>query len=172
MFRSCAYSSLHEIYRKMVSLMGEDQINELIFLLRQSGRRFRQQAFREVKKYNLTVPQSIVLRTLSFEGKQSLAGLSEQAGMSTSSLSGIVDRLEGMGYLERKRDQKDRRVVWIDLTPEGKTFVKKVPALNPNFLKSRLLRLPPADIELLILQLRKFIRILEETEFPAKGEES
>ncbi|EGK08550.1 transcriptional regulator [Desmospora sp. 8437] len=156
----------------MVSLMGEDQINELIFLLRQSGRTFRQRAFLEVKKYNLTVPQSIVLRTLAYEGKQSLAGLSEQAGMSTSSLSGIVDRLEGMGYVERQRDQTDRRVVWIDLTPEGKAFIKGVPALNPNFLKSRLLRLPPEDIQLLILQLRKFIDILEEPESPSKGEES
>ncbi|MFD1395852.1 MarR family winged helix-turn-helix transcriptional regulator [Kroppenstedtia eburnea] len=152
--------------------MGEDQINELIFLLRQSGRTFRQRAFLEVKKYNLTVPQSIVLRTLAYEGKQSLAGLSEQAGMSTSSLSGIVDRLEGMGYVERQRDQTDRRVVWIDLTPAGKAFIKGVPALNPNFLKSRLLRLPPEDIQLLILQLRKFIDILEDPESPSKGEES
>ncbi len=156
----------------MVSLMKEDQINELIYLLRLSGRTFRQRAFSEVKKYNLTVPQSIVLQVLSFEGKQPLAGLSEETGMSTSTLSGIVDRLEGMGYVNRQRDQADRRVVWIDLTLEGKSFVKKVHALNPHFLRSQLLRLPPEDIQLLILQLRKFITVLEENETPSKGEES
>lgn len=152
--------------------MSEEQIDELIFLLRQSSRTFRQRAFREVKKYKLTVPQSIVLRALAFEGRHSLAGLSEQVGMSTSSVSGIVDRLESMEWVERRRDQKDRRVVWVDLTPEGRSFVKQVPPLNPDFLKSQLRQMSPEDIQLLILQLRKFIHVLEENlDDSSEGEE-
>ena len=39
--------------------------------------------------------------------------------MLASTMTGVVDRLEQQGYVRRERDDHDRRVVWINLTPEG-----------------------------------------------------
>ncbi|OYD06818.1 MarR family winged helix-turn-helix transcriptional regulator [Paludifilum halophilum] len=143
-------------------MQKEERIDELIFLLRRSTRALKQRAFQELKKYDLTVPQSAILRTLGFEGRQSLADLSEKAGMTTSSVSGIVDRLEHSELVQRQRDDKDRRVVWIDLTPKGRELVDRVPALNTESFKNILRQMDPEDAELLVIQLRKFLQVLEE----------
>lgn len=39
--------------------------------------------------------------------------LAELAGLSTGAITGIVDKLEKDGYVERERDTKDRRKVYI-----------------------------------------------------------
>jgi DNA-binding MarR family transcriptional regulator len=46
-----------------------------------------------------------------------------------STITGLIDRLEKKSYVERERDQKDRRVIYVQLTPKGRRIVKKAP--NP-----------------------------------------
>jgi DNA-binding MarR family transcriptional regulator len=46
-----------------------------------------------------------------------------------STTSGVINRLEKKRYVLRDRNQKDRRVVKVELTPNGKRLVKKAP--NP-----------------------------------------
>ncbi|SFS89079.1 MarR family winged helix-turn-helix transcriptional regulator [Marininema halotolerans] len=142
--------------------MKDETLDELIVLMRMTARAFRQRSFQELKQYNLTFPQSIILKTLSMDGPYSLANLSEQAGMTTSSVSGIVDRLEANDWVTRRRDENDRRVVWIELSDEGKELVRQVPALNSDHFKQLLRRMPEEDVTLLVEQLKKFYRFMEE----------
>jgi DNA-binding MarR family transcriptional regulator len=41
-----------------------------------------------------------------------------------SAATGLVDRLVKSRLVTRERDQKDRRVVWVTVTPEGADAVK------------------------------------------------
>ncbi|SDX32402.1 DNA-binding transcriptional regulator, MarR family [Marininema mesophilum] len=142
--------------------MREENLDELVVLMRMTARVLRQHVFRELKEYNLTYPQSIILKTLAMDDQYSLANLSDQAGMTTSSVSGIVDRLESSGWVTRRRDKNDRRVVWIELSKEGKDLVRQVPALNPDHFKQLLRRMPEEDVTLLVDQLKKLHQLVEE----------
>jgi len=58
-----------------------------------------------------------------------LGELSKKMYLHPSTITGVVDRLEKRGYVLRHRDQEDRRVVKVQLTPKGKKLAKRAP--NP-----------------------------------------
>lgn len=73
----------------------------------------------------ITPPQGMVLRLLSKEGPIKLTELSSKMSLSNSTVSGIVDRLEKQGIVERTRSNQDRRVVYIAISPEFKERHKR-----------------------------------------------
>src|ERR1700753_4046983 len=75
----------------------------------------------ELEKVGLTTPQAMVLHTLAASDGRRLSAreLGRECDMLASTMTGVVDRLEQQGYVRRERDDHDRRVVWINLTPEG-----------------------------------------------------
>jgi DNA-binding MarR family transcriptional regulator len=66
----------------------------------------------------LTAPQGMLIGTLAHGGEMKISDLSEKLGLSNSTVSGIVDRLEKQGLVERVRSEEDRRVVYVNLSPE------------------------------------------------------
>jgi DNA-binding MarR family transcriptional regulator len=52
----------------------------------------------------------------------SMGELAEHLYCDASNVTGIVDRLEGRGLVERKPDPNDRRVKRLVLTPQGETL--------------------------------------------------
>jgi DNA-binding MarR family transcriptional regulator len=43
--------------------------------------------------------------------------LAKATGLSFATITGIIDRLEKAGYVRRKRDDKDRRLVLVFIIP-------------------------------------------------------
>lgn len=70
-------------------------------------------------KYGLTMPQYQLLLAAVNEKDSTLGGLSEHLNCSRGNVTGIVDRLERDGWLERERSQEDRRVITVRLTDKG-----------------------------------------------------
>ena len=60
-----------------------------------------------------------ILRTLTAEGEASAHILSESLGVSQQGISLAAKELESLGYIERRRDEDDRRKVWFGITPAG-----------------------------------------------------
>ena len=58
------------------------------------------------------------LNILSFSGQMTAGELARQTGLTTASITGVVDRLEEAGYVRRERDPRDRRRVVIRLVLE------------------------------------------------------
>src|SRR6202034_2308881 len=56
---------------------------------------------------------------LSFSGELTAGELARATGLSTASITGVVDRLEEAGYVRRERDPRDRRRVVIRLVLEA-----------------------------------------------------
>src|SRR5580700_11528959 len=59
------------------------------------------------------------LNILSFSGQLTAGELARATGLSTASITGVVDRLEEAGYVRRERDPRDRRRVVIRLVLEA-----------------------------------------------------
>ncbi|HEX3390027.1 MAG TPA: MarR family transcriptional regulator [Streptosporangiaceae bacterium] len=58
------------------------------------------------------------LNILSFNGQMTAGELARATGLTTASITGVVDRLEEAGYVRRERDPRDRRRVVIRLVLE------------------------------------------------------
>jgi DNA-binding MarR family transcriptional regulator len=66
----------------------------------------------------LTPAQATVLTSLT--AAMSMSSLAQQMHCDPSNITGIVDRLEAKGLVERSADPKDRRVTRVAPTPSGR----------------------------------------------------
>lgn len=98
-------------------------VETLIFLYTESRRLTKDEA----RKHDLTGPQLTVLKLLSGIGELSLTALSESMQTRNSTVTGIIDRMEAANLVRRVRDEHDRRVVRIRLTPHGARLARSVP---------------------------------------------
>jgi DNA-binding MarR family transcriptional regulator len=51
-----------------------------------------------------------------------------------ATMVGLSDRLEAKGLVQRSRSEKDRRIVYIDLTEKGRELVKNSPEVVQSLL--------------------------------------
>ena len=75
-------------------------------VLKQIMDSIRQSVVKEFKEMNLTGPQGMLVGILSHHGAMKVSELSERLGLSNSTVSGIVDRLEKQGYVERTEPRR------------------------------------------------------------------
>ena len=68
----------------------------------------------------------ITLLLLEQEGEMIMSKLAEELGVPLSTATGVVERVVKKGYLLRERSEKDRRIVVIRLTQEGKELVNSI----------------------------------------------
>lgn len=59
------------------------------------------------------------------EGPKRMGELADWAHTSQASLTGIVDRLEEAGFVERHRCETDRRVTYVSITDGGRLEVER-----------------------------------------------
>ena len=74
----------------------------------------------------ITLPQVWVMRFLSRQRECSMRELADYMKMGFSSVTGMVDRLVKQGLANRRRTEKDRRLVYVDLTAKGRKIVKEI----------------------------------------------
>src|ERR1700744_6597830 len=81
----------------------------------------------------VTYTQWITIVALWEEDNQTVSGLGEKLFLESNTLTPILKKLEGMGYLRRQRDPADERQVLVSLTDSGGRLREK--GLTRNLLK-------------------------------------
>ncbi|BCS82246.1 MarR family winged helix-turn-helix transcriptional regulator [Anaerocellum diazotrophicum] len=71
-------------------------------------------------EFEIPAPHWMIMAMLDENGKMKVGDLSEKIGLSNSTVSGILDKLEEQGFIERIRSNEDRRVVWVQTTQKFK----------------------------------------------------
>lgn len=66
----------------------------------------------------ITPSQGLMIGLIGKHGKMKVSELSEKLGLNNSTTSGMIDRLEKQGVVERLRSEEDKRVVFIRLSPK------------------------------------------------------
>jgi DNA-binding MarR family transcriptional regulator len=79
--------------------------------------------------HDLTVQKALLLLEISPESGESPKSLAAGLDLESSSMTGLLDRLEKKGFIERRRDPDDRRGILIYLTPTGLAARETVRAL-------------------------------------------
>jgi len=75
---------------------------------------------------NLTPAEINVLANLAGRGALNVRELSTETGTRSSTLTGVLDRLENRGYVRRELDPTDRRSFRLPLTAVGQTMANQV----------------------------------------------
>ncbi len=89
--------------------------------------------------------------------------LAKQAGLSTPSVSTALNKMENDGLVRREHDKKDRRKVYVYITPKGRQQDDVIRRRFHDAEKIMLKDVTPAEREQLIYLLRKLLRnLLEE----------
>lgn len=79
-----------------------------------------------------------VLMLLDHRGPLPMSRLAALVDVSVSNMTGIVDRLEEHGMVERVRDDRDRRLVLVRTTPQGTNRCEEVEGLRREHLRQLL----------------------------------
>jgi DNA-binding MarR family transcriptional regulator len=117
----------------------------------------------EVAKGELTLPQSAVMREVVRNHGISLKELARVVSLAHSTVSGIVDRLEKRGIIERRPDPDDGRVSCIYPTAVVDKFVReRLPVLSRGPLQSALERATPEERSEIERALRRLRELLHE----------
>ena len=87
-----------------------------------------------LEELGLTYTQYIAIVALWEQDNQTVSGLGEKLFLESNTLTPILKKLEGMGYLRRQRDPTDERQVIISLTDAGRQLREK--GLTMNLVKA------------------------------------
>ena len=85
------------------------------------------------------------LKILEGFGALSLSELGARMSAKSSTITGIVDRMERDGLVERRRSDVDRRVVHLEPTARGTAIARAVPVTAMEIFESALRSLSPKD---------------------------
>lgn len=77
-------------------------------------------------KHDVTLPQFDVLATLKFGEGVTQQELAERLLVTKGNVCGVLDRLEGLGWVERRPDANDRRANRLYLTVGGRAKMAEV----------------------------------------------
>lgn len=80
----------------------------------------------ELNKGNVSFPQFFLLTYLSSEEYLTMSDIAKKMGHSTAAATGLVDRLEKLGYVERIHAAEDRRKIMVRITAKGVELVSKM----------------------------------------------
>src|SRR4029079_2283982 len=95
----------------------------------------------------VTMPQAMLLQALQRAGgRQSARELGRECHMLASTVTGVIDRLEAAGLVQRERDSRDRRIVWVVLTGDGEELVGRLPSFFEHLGKAFTV-LPARELE-------------------------
>lgn len=136
-------------------------ISEIMQSLRRIFKAIQDYSHEVSDKFGITGPQLWALKTISQNENLSLSDLSKRMYLHPSTITGVMDRLEKKGYVKRNRDQVDRRVIYLQLTAEGKKLVKRAPNPVQGRMIYGLRNLKKGELSLIYDSVKKLVEIME-----------
>ncbi|HXG25296.1 MAG TPA: MarR family transcriptional regulator [Candidatus Binatia bacterium] len=111
-------------------------------------------------KSQVSMSQLHVLWLLQHRGAMPMSRLAELLGVSMSNATGIVDRMEANGLVERVRVPDDRRLVLVQPAEAGRRALSQTESSRRDSLRAVVRRLAPAERPVVLAALRSLRRAL------------
>ncbi|BAS26526.1 MarR family winged helix-turn-helix transcriptional regulator [Limnochorda pilosa] len=150
-----------------------DQTTELLIQLDEAWTRLSRRIAGDLQQeLPTTVPagQAYLLRLLGRRGELRMSDLSTHLGATLSGCTALVDRAVEAGWVARNRDEDDRRVVWVRLTPAGEALLADLKARRAALLARYLKTLRPEELEEFVRLLKRVAGSLDDPEEAAQPE--
>jgi DNA-binding MarR family transcriptional regulator len=109
---------------------------------------------------DLTNDQHFTLRYINQVGTCTSSELAEVFDVQKSAITAIIQRLWEKGLIQRTRDEKDRRVVYLTLTAKGKELYDKAEDRIHRLVESLLTQFDQSEIQQFIETFEKLNQVL------------
>lgn len=101
-------------------------IRDILLIMEDFGRIMIIKKFEHIQPGMPTNSQMDVLLIIDFNGPQSVKSLAEKLRMTPSGVSQLVNLLVKAGFLTRKEDEVDRRVIRLELTDKANRLLSNI----------------------------------------------
>lgn len=140
---------------------SEDLIREIVYQIRriiQAGSLYTKELN---KKHQVSASQLNCLLALYEQGPLPPSHIAKHILVKSSTVTGIIDRLEQKGLVKRTRNSPDRRVVTIELTESGNTLAQNAPPPIQQKIMDGLRKLPRGEVEKILKGLSTLTHMLD-----------
>jgi DNA-binding MarR family transcriptional regulator len=147
--------------------MGADDVEHVTRTLPQRALLLSRLFFREIAS-RLSRTDAGVLVTLN-DGPRRITELAEREGLAQPTMTLVVKRLEERGWVARRRDEQDGRVVLVSLTDDGRSLVAEIRAEHRAVVRDHLGRLRPDQVEALVAASDALVPLIRSLQRPVGG---
>ena len=116
----------------------ERYLRKVDYIIRKKGREI-------LLDFNITVPQFTALQILIYNESMTIGELSQKMDLACSTITDLIDRMEKNNLVARKKDEKDKRVVNIEVLPNGHEILKEVLKKRVEYLNGKLTEFSDED---------------------------
>lgn len=138
-----------------------DNIRRVFQILNEQSQRIKQET-------GLTGPQLWAVGVIHEHGPINISNIARRMYLHPTTVLGIIDRLEARGLVLRNRSKDDRRVIWVELTQDGKDLVQLVPEVIQGLLGARLEGIALNDLAEIDEGIGHLVKIFGVQEMPPK----
>ncbi|WP_430733416.1 MarR family winged helix-turn-helix transcriptional regulator [Ectothiorhodospira lacustris] len=125
---------------------SDDRVQHVIRHLRVLFRSLQAHSRRISTDCGVSAAQLWALWEMHLEPGLNVSDLSQRLSIHASTASNMLDKLERKGLMERRRADKDQRVVSLYLTESGQTLLDNAPAPAQGALNRALRAMPAAEL--------------------------
>lgn len=87
-----------------------------------------------LKESGLTYQQIMVIKLIAHNGRVNISTVCDEMSLSKGTVSGIVTRLESLGYINKIKEPNDKRNTYIEFSEKGLEFAKEFrKTINESF---------------------------------------
>jgi MarR family transcriptional regulator, lower aerobic nicotinate degradation pathway regulator len=108
----------------------------------------------ETSGFGITPVQFAALQAVAQQPQIDQRSLAGTIGFDTSTIGGVIDRLEARGLMRRNASPEDRRVRLLTVTPEGDALLEEIVPAMLRAQQRMLAPLPASD-------RKRFMRMLQ-----------
>jgi len=119
--------------------------------------------------YGVTLSQCYVLETLGVKGKLTMNELSQEQGVTLSTMTRVVDVLVRDNIVIRDTIPGDRRKVFIDLTEKGKELAEKLRICTEEFVWKLMEKIPEEKREQVMDSMELLSKAIESFNYKCCG---
>lgn len=109
----------------------------------------------------LSVSEAHAILELSKEDGLSQASLGQRLRLEKSTISRLINQLQEQGWVARRRDPTDGRVVQLALTVKGRQVAQEVATARASHFASLIEKIPEGEQEAVVQAFRVLVRALE-----------
>lgn len=117
---------------------------------------------RDIRSRGLSGPEFDVICTLGNQPGMTFKEIGENTLITKTTLTGVVDRLESKGYVERRACPDDRRCVRAVLTEKGDTLFREIFPAHVSQLEQSMESMPDDEQRELIRLLARLRGVLSD----------